>query len=247
MKSSLVPPSNAAAQVSMASCPLVRNTRSSGKPMTSDRAGSATCSAGIHCRAPISACPVPSRTYDRCTVVMPLATLPTHPRYCRLTPAVAPPCLAWLVSSIAPTRSPRRRPPRRAASSRPATANPRTTPIAAHVSQHARFSNRWVRCGDRSPTRCAIVHPFRFGSSLTRAATYLPACSHGSHPPETRTQQVQQLTTLPAAQGRAYPDGSSRFRFCCPHKHMIDRRLRLAQLSPTTLRSRSQPQRRLPY
>ncbi len=44
---------------------------------------------GIHCRAPISACPVRSRTYARCTVVIPFATLPTHPRYCRLTPAVA--------------------------------------------------------------------------------------------------------------------------------------------------------------
>ena len=130
-------------------------------------------------------------------MAMPLATLPTHPKYCRLTPAVAHPCLAWLVSSIAPTRSPRRRPPRRAASSRPATANPRTTPIAANVSQHARFSSRWVRCGDRSPTRCAIVHPFRFGRSLTRPATYLPACSHSSTRPK---------------HGRSRPSSSPRFR-----------------------------------
>ena len=48
--------------------------------MTSDFTGSLMCSAGIHCRAPISACPVRSRTYARCTVVIPLATLPTHPR-----------------------------------------------------------------------------------------------------------------------------------------------------------------------
>jgi hypothetical protein len=34
--------------------------------------------AGIHSRAPISACPVPSRAYVRCTVLMPLATLPTQ-------------------------------------------------------------------------------------------------------------------------------------------------------------------------
>jgi hypothetical protein len=35
--------------------PLVRNTRSPGKPMISDFTGSLKCSAGIHCRAPISA------------------------------------------------------------------------------------------------------------------------------------------------------------------------------------------------
>ncbi len=49
-------------------------------PMSSDVAGSSMCSAGIHCRAPISAWPVRSRAYDRCTVVIPLATLPAHPR-----------------------------------------------------------------------------------------------------------------------------------------------------------------------
>jgi hypothetical protein len=135
--------------------------QSSGRPMSSDFTGSSICSAGIHWRAPISACPVPSRTCAKCTVVIPLATLPTHPRYCRFTPAVAQPCLTWLVSSIAPTRRPRRLPPRRAASSSPATANRRTTPIAANASQHARLSSRWVRCGDRSPpaarssTHCA--------------------------------------------------------------------------------------------
>ncbi len=48
--------------------------------MTSDFTGSSMCSAGIHCRAPISAWPVRSRTYDRCTAVIPLATLPAHPR-----------------------------------------------------------------------------------------------------------------------------------------------------------------------
>jgi hypothetical protein len=43
--------------------------------------------AGIHSRASISACLVPSRAYARYTVLMPLATLPTHPRYCLFTPA----------------------------------------------------------------------------------------------------------------------------------------------------------------
>ena len=43
--------------MSMASCPLVRNSRSSGRPMTSDVTGSSMCSRGIHCRAPISSVP----------------------------------------------------------------------------------------------------------------------------------------------------------------------------------------------
>jgi hypothetical protein len=59
-------------------------------------------------------------------------------------------------------------------------ANRRTSLIAANVSQHALFSSRWVRSGVRSPPCSATVHPFRFGSPLTSAPTYLPACSHGS-------------------------------------------------------------------
>ena len=68
---------------------------------------------------------------------MPLATRPAHPRYWRLTPAVALPCFSWPVSSSAPTRIPRCLRFRRAASSRPAAANRRTTLIAALVSQQA--------------------------------------------------------------------------------------------------------------
>jgi hypothetical protein len=39
---------------------------------------------------------------------------------------------------------------------------------------------RWVRSGVLSPACSAIVHPLRLGSTLTRALTYFPACSHGS-------------------------------------------------------------------
>jgi len=70
---------------------------------------------------------------------------------------------------------PRRCPSLPAAWSRPATANPRTTAIAAKPSQAARFSSRCVRSGVRSPTYRAIVHPFRFGRSLITAPTYLAA------------------------------------------------------------------------
>ncbi len=139
--------------------------------------GASMCSRGIHCRAPISVCPALSRTCDRCTVLIPFATLPAHPRYCRLTPAVASPAFSCPVSSIAPITIP---PRRRAAASRPAAANRRTTLIAAKVSQLAWFSSRWVRSGVRSPPCRAILHPFTRGSSLTSADTYLPACSHAS-------------------------------------------------------------------
>ena len=155
------------------------------------------CPAGIHCRAPISACPVFSRTYDKCTVLIPFSTPPAHPRCCLLTPAVASPFFSWPVSSSAPIRKAPGRPDRRAASSRPATANRRTTPIAANVSQAARFSSRWVRSGVRSPACSAIVQPFRLGSPLLTAPTYFPACSHGS------TRQKHDLSS---------PSSSARFR-----------------------------------
>ena len=113
-------------------------------------------------------------------MLIPLATRPAHPMYWRFTPAVASPAFSWPVSSSAPTVIPAFRRPSRAASSRPAAANPLTSLIAASSSHDARFSSRWVRSGLRSPACSAIVHPFSFGSSLTSADTYLPACSHVS-------------------------------------------------------------------
>ena len=56
--------------------------------MTSDVTGSSICSRAIRCRAPISACPVFSRTSDTCTVLIPFATRPAQPMYWRFTPAV---------------------------------------------------------------------------------------------------------------------------------------------------------------
>ena len=127
--------------MSMANCPLVRNARSGGSPMRRDRTGSPMCSPGIHCRNPINACPVPSRTYARCTVLIPFSTRPAQPICCRLIPAVASPFFCCPVSSSAPITSfGRRRPPLRAASSSPDTANRRIWVIASASSQHARFS-----------------------------------------------------------------------------------------------------------
>ena len=46
-----------------------------------------------------------------------------------------------------------------------------------------------------------MLHPFRSGSSLITAATYLPACSHGS---------------VRAKHGRSSPSSSARFRSASP-------------------------------
>ena len=138
--------------------------------------GSAICAAGIHRRAPISACPACSCTYARCTVLIPLATFPAQPRYCRCTPAVELPAFSWPVSSSVPITSPRRR-DRRAASSRPATGNRLTTPIAAKVFHEARLSSRCVRPGERSPAYSASVQPLRRPSPLPTALMYFPAAS----------------------------------------------------------------------
>ena len=106
---------------------------------------------------------------------MPLAIRPAQPMYCRFTPAVAVPAFCWPVSSSAAIRSPRRL-RWSAIASRPATANRRTRLITASASQTARLSSRCVRSGVRSPTCSAMLHPFRFGISLTNADTYRPAC-----------------------------------------------------------------------
>jgi hypothetical protein len=110
-------------------------------------------------------------------VLMPLATRPAQPMYCRLTPAVELPCLAWPVSSSAPTVIRFRR-QRRAALSSPATACLLTWLIAASSSHDARLSSRCVLPGDRSPHCSPIDQPFRDGKSLASAFRYFPACSH---------------------------------------------------------------------
>jgi hypothetical protein len=55
------------------------------------------------------------------TVLIPFATRPAQPVYCRFTPEVEEPCFSWPVSSSAPTVIRRRR-DRRAAASSPAAA-----------------------------------------------------------------------------------------------------------------------------
>ena len=110
-------------------------------------------------------------------MLIPFATRPAQPMYWRFTPDVAVPCFCWPVSSSAPTVIRRRR-DRRAASSSPAAAYRLTWLIAAASSHEARFSSRCALPGVRSPACSATDHPFRDGSSLASADTYLPATSH---------------------------------------------------------------------
>ena len=107
-------------------------------------------------------------------MLIPFATRPAQPMYCRFTPAVEEPCFPWPVSSSAPTVIRRRR-ERRAAASSPAAAYRLTWLIAAASSHEARFSSRWALAGDKSPACSAAVQPFRDGSSLTNAFRYFPA------------------------------------------------------------------------
>ena len=57
-KSNRMPSASASVEMSMASCPLVRKTRFSGRPTTTDATASSMWAAGIHCRAQISVCPL---------------------------------------------------------------------------------------------------------------------------------------------------------------------------------------------
>ena len=144
-------------------------------------------------------------------MLIPFATLPAQPMYWRLTPAVASPAFSCPVSSIAPiTRCPRRRPPLRAASVSPVIANLRTWAIAARSSQDARDSSRCVLSGVRSRTCSAIVHPFRFGSSLITARTYFLACNNGSTRAKHGRKRPSRSACIRPASPATYPGSSSR-------------------------------------
>lgn len=81
--------------------------------------------------------------------------------------------------------------------------------------------------------RKALTHAGR-GQRPTRSrgtpAGRLPARRRGrpGRPPPRRAprQPPQQFSPCPDRVPSLYPGSSSRLRFCCPHKHMIDRRLR---------------------
>ena len=193
----MIPSASASAAMSMASWPLVRNSRSGGSPMAEDLAGSSIWAG----RDPLPGADqrMPGMLADVGQVhgIDPVGDLPGAAQVLPLDPGRgrAGLLLAGLIQrpdhQLAPAAG------RRAAPARPATANRRTAPIAAEVSQTARLSSRWVLSGARSPACSAIVQPLRLASPPASALRYFPACSHGSGR---------------AKQGRSRPSSSRRFR-----------------------------------
>jgi hypothetical protein len=217
----------------MPSWALVRKARSAGRPMTADFAGSLRCPAGIHSRAPISACPVPSGTYARCTVLISLATVPAQPRYCRCTPGGAA-CGLELAGFVDRADGQAAPPP-----------GPAGGLIQPGYGEPAYHRHR----RGRVPDRAAEQPP----GLIRRAICYLrgdgPPVAPGdlAHhrggvparlqprlgPRQAWPQQFQQLSAFPARQRGAYAGGSSRRRPCCPHQRMTGRRLRLERPLPS--------------
>jgi hypothetical protein len=187
--------------MSMASWPSVRKARSSGSPMTRDLTGSAMCSAGIHWRAPISACPVPLPHVGQVHGVDAVGHLPRASQVLAFDPASG--LVGLFLTGLID------RPDHQAAAApaapgcflqpghrKPAHHGHRGEGIPARVVQQPLRGS-----GVRSPPRRAMLHPFTRGSSPTSADTYLPACSHGS---------------VRAKHGRSRPRSSSRFRSASP-------------------------------
>ena len=188
--------------------------------MTSDRTGSLTCSRGIHCRAPISAYQVLFPHVRQVHDVDPVRDPARAPQVLPLDARRGTALLSCPVSSSVPAVIPPARRFRRAAPSSPAAANRRTTLIAAISSQDAWFSSRCVLSGVRSRACRAMLHPFTRGSPLASARRVLARLQPRLRAGKARPQPLQQLSPFPQRQPRAYPDGSSRLRFCCLHKHM---------------------------
>ena len=181
-------------------------------------------------------------------MLIPFATRPAQPMYCRFTPAVADPCFSWPVSSSAPTVIRLRR-DRRAASSRPATAYLLTRLIAARSSHEARLSRRCALAGDRSPACSATDQPFRDGRSLTSAFRYFPACSHvcvrAKHDRSSPIRADRSRTARPAPILAA---AAALFSFVLTNNMIPGGCAHVTAISPAPLRPRSSgPDWMLPY
>jgi hypothetical protein len=72
--------------------------------------------------------------------------------------------------------------------------------------------------------RCPVARmlsdrpPVTPGQAAGQRTQVLPGLQPRLRPGKTRPQQAQQLPAFPRGQPRPYPGGSSRPRFCCPHK-----------------------------
>ena len=158
-------------------------------------------------------------------MLIPLATRPAQPRYCRCTPAVAA-ALLLLARLI-------QRPDHQAAPL-PGLARRLIQPGHREPADYAhrrggvprRPAEQPLRPVRRPVTRMLgdrpAVAPCQPASQRTEI---LPRLQPRLRPGETRSQQGQHFPALPGAQARPYPGSRSRLRFCCRHTHMIARRL----------------------
>ena len=74
---------------------------------------------------------------------------------------------------------------------------------------------RWRSMRSAVPGILRDRPPVRFGSSLTSADTYLPACCHVSVRAKHGPQRAHQLSPSPDHLPSPYPGSSSRLRFIC--------------------------------
>ena len=159
-------------------------------------------------------------------MLIPFATRPAQPMYCRFTPAVEPPCFSWPVSSSAPTVIRLRRLP----AGRGVQPGRRVLPDLAHrrglvprrpVQQPLGLVRRPVArlLADRPPVPRRQVADQR--------VQVLPGLQPRLRPRKARPEQPHQGRPLPQRPPCPYPGISSRLVFICHHKHMIPRRLPL--------------------
>ena len=165
-------------------------------------------------------------------MLIPLATFPAHPRYWRLTPAVAWPAFSWpgLVDRAdhhpapAPAAAGRRFQP---GHREPAHHGHRGEGVPARVVQQPLGPVR--RPVPAAPGDAPPVHPRQLAGQRRHV---LAGLQPRLGPGKTRPQQLQQLIPSPQRQPGAYADGSGRLGSCTRHTGMITRRLRSHQPIP---------------
>ena len=156
--------------------------------------------------------------------MIPFATRPAQPMYCRFTPAVAAPCLACPVSSSADRHPPTPRP-----AGRVVQPGRGVFPDLAHRRGLVPLGAAQQPLG---LTRCPVARLLGGRPSVPRRQVagqrghVLPRLQPRLRPREARPQQSHQGRPLPRRLADPYPGSGSRLVLICPHKHMIPRRLR---------------------
>ena len=184
--------------------------------MARDFTGSSIWARGIHCRAPISACPARSRTYARWTVLIPLATparaaqvLPLHAG--RGTALLLLACLIQRADHQAAPPPGAGPPPHPARPPRTGGLRPRRGGVPrGPAEQPLRLVWRLVTRMLSDRPAVAPVSP------LASALRYfLPAAT--ARAGRNRAAAGPHLPAFPGGQARPYPGSRSRLRFCSPH------------------------------